>query len=186
MSGQERDTLREHSYDGIQEYDNPLPRWWVWIFWITIVFSAAYFVFYHIASGPSIHDEYAEELSNWDAQLAAVPAVKVTNAMLKSVLADQGRVQAGRAKFTSLCSPCHLNDGGGSIGPNLCDNYWIHGAGSLMDIHHVVSEGVPEKGMQSWKTMMSSDELNSVVAFVSTLKGTTPAQPKAPEGNLVQ
>jgi cytochrome c oxidase cbb3-type subunit III len=187
MSAQKSEKLLSHNYDGIEEYDNPMPRWWVWIFIITILFSVVYFVYYHMLGGPSHADEYEAEMKIWGDRIAELaPAVTVTEASLMALLDNQAGLAEGKAKFEQVCAACHTADGGGLIGPNLCDNYWIHGQGSMLDIHKTVSEGVLEKGMLAWKNQLDPDLLNNVVAYAYTLKGNTPANPKAPEGNPVQ
>jgi cytochrome c oxidase cbb3-type subunit III len=179
----EQNRLLDHDYDGIEEYDNPMPRWWVWVFWATILFSQIYFIYYHLMDGNrGIHDEFANEVASWNAQLAEMKPTVTTEADLEAVCADAARMQAGQLTFDAKCASCHLVDGGGLVGPNLCDDAWIHGKGTLTDIRQVVYDGVPAKGMLSWGPLLKPDELNNVVAYVSTFKGTTPANPKAPEG----
>lgn len=177
-----------HAYDGIQEYDNPLPFWWTAIFWITIIFSAGYWVWYH-AGGPGIseHEEYAAEMKVYNDQQTqlALSAPAPTEESLAAIAADPANIAVGKAAYTAKCVACHAAEGQGLVGPNLTDNYWIHGQGTLVDIHKVVADGVPEKGMISWKAMMSPKELQSVVAYVKTLQGTTPANPKAPQGHAI-
>ncbi|MCB9539310.1 MAG: c-type cytochrome [Myxococcales bacterium] len=176
---QVNDELLDHEYDGIREYDNPLPRWWLGIFVISVVFSVIYVPYYHFMGGPHQEDEYAAEMA---AAAASAPKVeKLDEAALQKIAADPTRIQAGKALYDKHCVACHTADGGGLVGPNLTDKFWIHG-GSLTDIVHTITEGVPEKGMISWKTQLSAEEIRSVAAFVNTLRGTTPANPKAPEG----
>ncbi len=183
----DKNLLLDHDYDGIKEYDNPMPRWWVWVFWATILFSQIYFIYYHLMDGNrSIHDEYAQEIATWDAQLAEIKPEVVSEADLEALLADPERMQSGKATFDAKCASCHLADGGGLVGPNLCDEYWIHGEGSLTDIRQVVVDGVPAKGMLSWGPLLKPDELNNVVAYLSTFQGSTPATPKAPEGTKTE
>jgi cytochrome c oxidase cbb3-type subunit III len=181
MSDQNR--LLDHNYDGIQEYDNPMPRWWVWVFWATIVFSQVYFVYYHLLDGnPTMHDEFAYEVEHWNARMIELAPPEVTTADLEAVLADPARLELGAALFVAKCASCHLLDGGGLVGPNLCDDYWIHGSGGLKEIRKVIHDGVPAKGMLSWGPLLKPDEINDVTAYVASLVGTTPASPKAPEG----
>jgi len=187
MSDKTPNQLLDHNCDGIQEYDNPMPRWWVWIFWATIVFSAVYFVWFHMGPGKGIHDEYNEEMATWDAQLAANATPLLGEAELAAIFADPDRVAAGKAVFASKCFPCHALDGGGMVGlgPNLTDDYWKSGDGSLSAIYKVVREGVANTAMVAWDQQLKPVELTDVVAHVKTLHGTTPAVPKEPEGQLV-
>ncbi|MFA7330043.1 MAG: cbb3-type cytochrome c oxidase N-terminal domain-containing protein [Candidatus Delongbacteria bacterium] len=187
MSEQKPNEMLDHNYDGIQEYDNPLPTWWVWIFWATIVFSLVYFIYYHILMGPTMHDEYAAEVESWDARMAELIPPTASEGDLQAILADPAKVQAGGAVFAAKCLPCHAADGGGMVGlgPNMTDNYWKNGDGSLSAIQKVVISGVTGTAMQAWEQQLKPDELVNVVAFVKSLQGTTPANPKEPEGQLV-
>jgi cytochrome c oxidase cbb3-type subunit III len=188
MSAQEQakpekqdDLLLDHAYDGIQEFDNPMPRWWVWIFWGSFWFSLAYLFHYWAGNGQSVAAAYDE-----DVQAAAAIAAKeamgqaVTEESLVQLMADNTTTDSGKALFTARCSPCHL-EGQGAIGPNLTDKSWIHGKGAMMDIFGVVSEGVPDKGMPAWSRQLTPAELRQVVAFVGTLRGKE-MPGKAPEG----
>ncbi|MDP2359572.1 MAG: cbb3-type cytochrome c oxidase N-terminal domain-containing protein [bacterium] len=176
--------LLDHNYDGIEEYDNPLPRWWVWIFWATIIFAELYFIWFHLGPGRSIHDEYAEEMATWDARLAELAPAAVSEADLQKILGDPARVQAGALVFAGKCMPCHAADGGGmtGLGPNLTDDWWKQGDGSLAAIYQVVRDGVAGTAMQAWDQQLKPGELQEVTAFVHSLQGTTPANPKEPEG----
>ena len=176
-----RDTneLTDHDYDGITEYDNPLPRWWLMLFYGGIVFAAVYIPWYHFGPGPLMVEEYEAQMAS---AAAAMPVKRGASALdLASAEQDPARLAAGKETFGKLCVACHTADGGGLVGPNLTDDYWIHG-GSMADVVHVITEGVPEKGMISWKTQLKDDEIVSVAAYVRSLRGTTPANPKAPEG----
>ena len=175
--------LLDHEYDGIQEYDNPMPRWWVWTFWATIVFSVAYALNVGgIGAGRGW-------LADYDADMAAFKAAHpqqgpgMTDAQLAALVQDPQALALGRATYAANCAACHGADGGGIIGPNLTDDYWLHG-GTLAQIQHTVNEGVLAKGMPGWSKMLKPDQLSAVVAYVASLHGTTPAKPKAPQGEL--
>ena len=178
--------LMDHVYDGIQEYDNPMPRWWIWMFWGSFWFSLAYLFHYWAGNGVS-------ELESFEAEVAEVAAVEarkamsdeVTEAGLTTLVADGKSVSGGGEVFQTRCAACHMEKGQGSIGPNLTDNSWIHGKGALMDIYKVVGEGVAAKGMPAWNRQLTPTELRQVVAFVGTLRGTN-VEGKAPEGEPVQ
>jgi cytochrome c oxidase cbb3-type subunit 3 len=176
MSNLEKEPLLDHNYDGIQELDNPLPRWWVYLFYATIVFGILYFVYYGFGIGPDLH----EELESHMQVIAPQTQVAIDYDALEN---DPAKIEAGKAIYAAKCAACHGPDGGGTIGPNLTDTYWIHGEGRLSDIVTVIQKGVPEKGMLSWETLLSPEDLQSVAVYVHSLKGTTPATPKAPEGN---
>lgn len=184
MSEQTPNRLLDHNYDGIQEYDNPMPRWWVWIFWATIIFSEVYFIYYHLGPGKTIHDEYAAEMAAGDAQLAANKVPVLDEAGLQAVFADAARVESGKTVFAGRCVGCHAPDGGGMVGlgPNFTDTFWKNGDGTLSAIQKVVIEGVANTSMQAWESQLKPEELQNVVAYVKSLQGSTPAKPKAPEG----
>jgi cytochrome c oxidase cbb3-type subunit 3 len=179
----QKDKLIEHSYDGIQEYDNPMPRWWVITFWATIVFAVAYALNVGgIGVGAGRIAAYEKEMA---AFRAAHPAAAAPDpAALLAAAADAHEVSEGKAIFTKNCIACHAADGGGIIGPNLTDDYWIHG-GKIEEIGATVVAGVPAKGMPTWGKILKPKEVEQVVAYVWTLRGTTPAKAKAPEGQLV-
>lgn len=178
----EKDLLLDHAYDGILEYDNPMPSWWVWIFWGTFWFSGAYLFHYWVGNGESDLAEYAAEQAAANKH-AAEEAMKqtVSEESLGVLLVDASSVEAGKSVFLARCAACHTEAGTGSIGPNLTDNAWIHGKGTLLDIFTTVATGVPEKGMPAWDRQLTPLELRQVVSFVGTLRGTN-LPGKAPEG----
>ena len=179
----DQDRLLDHEYDGIHEYDNPMPRWWLATFWITIIFSVLYVLnIPGIGMGRGRVAEYEAEMAQ-AAELTAAndPLAGLTAATLEEKARDQATLELGKATYASMCSACHAADGGGGIGPNLTDNYWIHGAGP-MDILKTVNAGVLEKGMPAWGKTLKPDQLTAAVAYVLTLRGTTPAVPKPPQG----
>lgn len=179
----DQDRLLDHEYDGIQEFDNPMPRWWLATFWITIIFSILYVLnIPGVGMGRGRVADYEAEMAK-AAELAAAndPLAGVTAASLEESSRNQATVELGKATFASMCAVCHAADGGGAIGPNLTDSYWIHGAGP-MDVLKTVNAGVLEKGMPAWGKTLKPDQVIAVAAYVLTLRGTTPAAPKAPQG----
>jgi len=122
----EQDRLLDHSYDGIQEFDNPLPRWWVWIFWACIAFAAFYgLVPGNPLRGPGRMAEYRAAMA--EAARLHPAAAEVSEASLLAITKDAAALAAGKQVFVTTCAPCHRPDGGGLIGPNLTDDYWLHG-----------------------------------------------------------
>lgn len=179
----DEERLLDHSYDGIQEYDNPLPRWWVWIFWATFAFAVVYyFDFTGKIRGPGRIAEYnaamAAAAKRWPA------ATLLDEAALTSMVKNPSVVAQGKQVFTTNCAPCHRPDGGGLIGPNLTDEYWLHG-GKITDINKTITNGVLEKGMPNWGKILKPDQVNAVTAYVATLQGTNPPNPKPPQGDRV-
>lgn len=176
--------MTDHEYDGIRELDNALPPWWKYGFYFTIVWSVVYLAYYHISSGPSQIEEYKAQLQEGARQIEEYRAkaknlVDETNV---TVLTDAGEIAAGKSAFIQYCAVCHGQDGGGIVGPNLTDKYWLHG-GDVKDIFKTVKYGVQGKGMKSWQQELSPVMMAQVTSFIKSLQGTTPAAPKAPEGN---
>ncbi|HLV65068.1 MAG TPA: cbb3-type cytochrome c oxidase N-terminal domain-containing protein [Polyangiaceae bacterium] len=172
----------EHVYDGIQEYDNPLPRWWVLFFWGSFWFSVGYVLWYHVFDrGASVAESYEAEMQVVRAELARrALSERVSEESLSGLVQDSGTLEAGKAVYEARCLPCHGARGEGLIGPNLTDSHFIHG-GSLLSIYEVVSKGVADKGMPAWSEQLRPEELKRVVAFVGSLKGQN-LPGKAPEG----
>jgi len=183
----EQDRLLDHEYDGIREYDNPLPRWWIATFYVTIIFAVLY-----LLNLPGIGIGKGR-IAAYEADMAEAAALAAAHDPLRGITADTiltaertpAIVAAGKLTFTSTCAPCHAADGGGIIGPNLTDDYWLHG-GSPLELLQTVNAGVLEKGMPPWGKSLKREQLIAVVAYVMTLRGTTPAKPKAPQGVLLR
>jgi cytochrome c oxidase cbb3-type subunit 3 len=186
----QQDRLLDHNYDGIQEYDNPMPGWWVYIFYATIVFAALYFLNVPgVGTGKGRIANYEREVAQWKARqdeiAAKTPQFEVSDAALMALTRDPKALEAGKAVFSTTCAACHRADGGGMIGPNLTDDFWIHG-GLPTQIFATVTKGVPDKGMPTWSNAMNSEKIAAVVAYVLTLHGTHPANPKEPQGTRVE
>ncbi len=179
-----KDKLRSHAYDGIQEYDNQLPRWWVQLFWITIIFSGAYLYYYHFRSEDvGLDQEYRVEKkkSEQAALLRPDPSQSITEEKLLALTKDPSVLSEGKALFAEKCLSCHGAHGEGLVGPNLTDNYWIHGS-SMKAIVSVIRNGVPAKGMIPWASLMTADQIHASAAYIKSIQGTQPKNPKAPEG----
>lgn len=176
--------LMNHEYDGIREYDNPLPSWWTGIFIVTILFSVGYWIYYHGGgSGKSEIEAYQEELAEFAASYAAQAgnAAQIDENTLAVLSHDSGALASGQAVFNKHCVACHGPEGGGTVGPNLTDLFQIHGS-TRLDIYNTIRTGVPEKGMISWEKMLKPDELKQVAAVVSSMRGKHVAGGKAKEG----
>jgi len=178
------DKVREHTFDGIQEYDNKLPNWWLWILFGSIIFALAYWLVVQTVAVTDTPQQALEKemVAAAEAQLARAAEGGLTNESLELMTTIPDRVAEGRALFEQYCVVCHLDNGGGSVGPNLTDNYWIHGPEPL-DQHKVVTNGVPAKGMAAWGNQLGPRRVDAVVAYVLTLRGTNVAG-KAPEGDF--
>lgn len=178
----ETDELLDHDYDGIKEYDNPLPLWWLWILYGSIIFAVGYVAYYHFGPGMSPTEEYAAEMAEAEKMLAARPKPAAPKLDLEAAMADAGRRAKGKEIYDKNCIACHTADGGGLVGPNLCDDYFIHGP-TAKDSVRVITEGVPEKGMIAWGKTLSPEDVISVAAYIHAFRGTTPANPKDPQGD---
>ncbi|NJK31879.1 MAG: c-type cytochrome [Deltaproteobacteria bacterium] len=176
------DEVLDHDYDGIREYDNPLPKWWVYMFYGTIAFALVYVPYYHFGLGGQLpREQWASSMSEWY-ELHPPPKL-ATAAELEQLAADPEFVRGGEAIYKVRCIACHAIDGGGTVGPNLTDDFSIYGY-ERDKIVSVIYNGTP-KGMLAWKDQLSLDEIYKVGSYVRTLRGTTPASPKAPEGEKI-
>lgn len=176
----------DHSYDGITELDNFMPPWLQYVFIGTVVYAIGYFVYYTVlGTGLTGLEEYQEEL-----RIEAIAASNRSASALASidetsVVFDEsaGALTSGKTIFEGNCAACHAADGGGGVGPNLTDAYWIHGGG-IADVFKVVKYGVIEKGMVPWEDQLSPQEIQNVSSYILSMGGTTPAAPKAPQGEI--
>lgn len=180
------DQILDHNYDGIEEYDNPMPGWWVWLFIGTVVWSGVY------VGGIWLGyiDSYDEALAASQAEIKQLrlateeAAPEVTQDTLAAAVDDPALLQAGEGAYKTNCASCHGQQGEGLIGPNLTDDYWLHG-GALTEIYATVETGVTAKGMPAWEGILTPEELIGVTAYIRTLHGTEPAGAKEPEGEAV-
>jgi cytochrome c oxidase cbb3-type subunit 3 len=173
--------LLDHDADGIQELDNLLPRWWLWLFWMCNVFGFLYMVYYHGTSlGESQAASYAREAKAGDEIKKSALASFESNLSSLEPSKDPAVLSDGRRVFTAYCAPCHRADGGGLVGPNLCDDYWIHGS-KYEDNLKTIINGVPAKGMLTWRGVLKPQEIQNVASYIYTLRGSSPPNPKPPE-----
>lgn len=214
-----RDELLDHDYDGIRELDNDLPRWWLWLFYLTIIFSILYLIYYHVLGvGYTSDEEYQSEINpsfmrvqsdnptyfgiipkyqsplavraqdKIDVKPAAVVSpgfmTRESDTTIYVAMTDEADIAAGKNIYITNCASCHGNLGEGGVGPNLADDYWLHG-NSFTDIVKTIRYGYPTKGMIAWLGQLSPNDIIRSASFVETLKGTNPPNPKAPEGEMV-
>lgn len=174
-----------HSYDGIRELDNVIPPWFTTAFVLTILFAGVYLYRYHIAKdAPLMIEEYEIAMAKANLEHDAYLKKQANNIDENNVAVLTGaELEAGKKTFTTICAACHKADGGGMVGPNLTDDYWIHG-GSLKDIFKTIKYGVPEKGMISWKEQLSPQQIAQVANYILTLHGTNPPDAKEKQGEL--
>lgn len=189
VGGKEEEAKRmsDHAYDGITELDNFMPPWLQWVFIGSIGFALVYFVQYTVmGTGLTGAEEYEEELAQEALAAETRKASQLAGIDETTVVFDtsESALKTGKSIFESNCAACHAADGGGGVGPNLSDSYWLHG-GTIQDVFKVIKLGVVEKGMVPWQDQLSPEEIQQVASYILSLKGTTPANPKAPQGELV-
>lgn len=180
----EQDQDLGHDFDGIRELNNPTPPWWRYSFYCSIAFGVVYIWIYHISHSAPLQ---LEELAIAEAKAAEVQQAYLAHAANnideKSVklLTDAGDISSGKKLYTTNCTACHGAEGQGMVGPNLTDNYWLHG-GQLNQVFSTIKYGVPEKGMKSWKDDFSPKQIAQLASFIRTLRGTNPPGGKEPQG----
>ncbi len=263
------DRLLDHEYDGIQELDNDLPPWWLWLFYLTIIFGVVYMIHYHVTgTGDLSNVEYMKEIDpNWtepqsinqagmpigynspyfkpsgemtpqiwaafesyvgpkvefealvmeamrransndlekikssfpgiwerlsEVGATLTPAAASTGGTAQAKLdlnfkqlTDAASLDVGKQLYVTNCASCHGPEGQGGIGPNMTDNYYIHGGG-INDMMSIIITGVPIKGMISWKGILTEQQMNQVASFMMSMRGTTPPNPKAAQGELLE
>ena len=176
-----------HSYDGIREYDNPLPGWWKWLFVLTVVVSPFYLLYFHVG-GPdrSVHEQFAAALdANQKKKYADIGDLTADAATLVKFMKDPEWNEVGKSIYKMNCVSCHGAEGGGVIGPNLCDENYKH-IKKVEDIVKVINEGVAGGAMPAWATRIpNKNDIVMVSAYVASLRGTSPANPKGPDGSPI-
>lgn len=177
------DKILSHDYDGIREYDNPLPGWWLFIFYGSMVWALLYGLFYHFGPGLLEAERHEAEMRELriEAARAAMSSGEVTDEGVLAVAASPLHVGRGQALYEERCVSCHRADGGGDVGPNLTDKYWIHG-GSPSEVHATIAGGVHQQGMPGWSWTMRPDEVWETAAYVETLRGTNVSGGKEAQG----
>tara|TARA_R110000796_G_scaffold37722_4_gene95358 strand:- start:263206 stop:264144 length:939 start_codon:yes stop_codon:yes gene_type:complete len=183
----ESEIILDHNYDGIRELDNKLPPWWVYMFYASILFGIIYMLRFHVFNDYDQALEYEQEVAAAKLEIEEYKknAKDLVDETTVELLTEASDIKAGETIFKSNCIPCHMADGGGGIGPNLTDNYWILGGG-IKNVFHTISEGGRDgKGMIAWKQTLKPVEIAQVASYVLTIiNGTPPANPKAEEGDI--
>lgn len=217
-----KDELLDHDYDGIQEMDNNLPKWWLYLFIFTIGWSVLYMLYYHVFDlGYLQEDEYRQEMdrnyvrvSPSDLKVLGIlpeyhspyhnPRGDATPYSLLALVQKGARIMMtaatdtvtyiavdepvsisdGQKIFLKDCAQCHGKLGEGGVGPNLTDDYWLHGA-DVSSIVRSVKYGYPAKGMISWLGTLKEEDIIKAASFILTLRGTNPPNGRAPQGDLV-
>ncbi len=183
----EADIMLDHNYDGIRELDNHLPPWWKWLFYFTIGFAVVYLLVF------DVFNTLPTQLQEYDSEVAIAQQQALRRQASNPVaVIDENNVEAtsnalaladGKQTFLTTCASCHRKDGGGDIGPNLTDTYWLHG-GTIKEVFKVVRHGVAGTNMIAWEGVISPEKMTNVASYVLTLQGSNPANPKKQEGKL--
>ena len=183
LKGAKKDSLEgAHEYDGIIEYDNNPPAWFNVLFYGTIAFAFVYLMYFHVLKIGDL------QTAEYDKQMAAAEIVvqkaqeRAIELAEKPPFTDEANLTLGQSIYMTNCAACHGDKGQGTIGPNLTDEYWLHG-GEYKSVFKTIFNGVPEKGMLSWKKSLRPDELRAVASYVNTLKGKNVEGGKAPQGD---
>jgi len=172
--------LLDHEADGIKELDNLLPRWWVWLFYLTTLFAILYMGYYHVFShGRPAGRRVRQGMEDWRGAQEGLAGEIRGQPGCVDPLKGQSGAGAGRQIYVNLCKPCHRDDGGGLVGPNLCDDYWIHGSNYVDNVKTIIN-GVPAKGMITWRGLLKPNDIEAVASYIYTLRGTNPKNPKPP------
>jgi cytochrome c oxidase cbb3-type subunit 3 len=183
-----------HDYDGITELDSQLPNWWVWLFWICIIFGGLHLMYYHVLQiGHGSQREYQAEMQIAADERAARQALEAKNntGQFDEPSKDPGVLSKGEAIFTINCVVCHAAQGQGLVGPNLTDDWWIHG-GTFLEIRKLIEEGVPAKGMITWKNTLRPADIHAAASYIWSIHGRDvskaipPPKPHEPEAKLVE
>lgn len=206
MTTKQKDVLLSHDYDGIQELDNDLPPWWLYLFYLSIIFSVVYMVHYHVTgTGDLMIEEYRKELNPAASSFFDISyhspyykrgatVVKETTGttmeeavteeepvLALSSLTDEASLAKGKSIYTTNCAVCHGPQGEGGIGPNMTDNYYIHG-GTINDMVKIINVGVPAKGMIPWDKTLTPEQILEVASYLVILRNTNVPNGKAPQG----
>ncbi|WP_075340983.1 cbb3-type cytochrome c oxidase N-terminal domain-containing protein [Tenacibaculum agarivorans] len=183
---EEEEIILDHNYDGIKELDNVLPPWWVYLFYATIVFGVIYLIRFHIAGGDTQEMEFEKAMTKARYEIEQYKAATPNTFDIENValLTEDDAIARGKAVFNLNCASCHAPDGGGGIGPNLTDEYWILGGGFDNVFNTVYNGGRAGKGMVPWKGVLKPQDIQKVASFIISLEGTTPAKPKKSQGEI--
>ena len=180
----ERDKLLDHEYDGIREYDNPLPSWWVWMFIASILFCYPYVLHWHFGQGKSIEEQLTAEKEAYAAQLLATYGeLAPDEPTILSYMQDETAMMGIAGLFRGRCAQCHLADGSGNVGPNLTDDAWLNVA-RVIDIPEIIRDGLVEKGMPAWGQQLTETQIVLLSSYVAGMRD-RPIDGKKAEGDVL-
>ena len=185
---EERNLMMEHTYDGIEELDNPTPPWFMYLFYLTIIFGVFYGVYYHVYATDNLQlGEYKTEVALAEKAREAymkqfANSINEDNVTLAT---DAKDLTSGSTIYSTNCVACHGDKGQGGVGPNLTDKFWIHGGG-IKDLFKTITHGIPEKGMIAWEKSLNPIQIQQVSSYVLSLQGTNPPGAKEPQGEQLK
>lgn len=179
--------VTDHEYDGIVELDNALPPWWLYMFYGTIIFSIIYVIMFFGMGKFNQQDElkaqYAVAAEKIEAYQKEHGAAVDENSVV--LVTDADKLADGKAIYEKNCVACHAVNGGGGVGPNFTDDYWIHG-NSINEVFKVVKYGVPEKGMIPWEAQLNPEQMQNVSSYIlNEFTGKNVEGGKEPQGEKV-
>ncbi len=187
LTEEDKSLLLNHDYDGIQEFDYPLPNWWKLSFVLTVIFSVPYAIYYLAMGGPTLNDELIQDMASLN-KVRTAYAVKMAKFDTDAYSAFEGPegIALGAVVYEDNCLSCHEEKGKGDIGPNLTDAYWIHAKGTASTVYEVVLNGREDKGMPTWKEDLTKDEILQVVSYLMSIKNTNVEGGKEQQGLLIK
>lgn len=178
--------VTDHEYDGIQEYDNPMPTWWRRTFWLSFWFAVVYYIHFQLTgNGASVAQSYETDMQEFRAFVASQSlGEEMTEEGLTQLMDNPALMKDAHGLFLKRCLQCHADKGQGNIGPNLTDEYWLYGGGTLMDIYESVSQGRPLKGMPAWSRLLSPMDIGLLVGYVGSIRNSQVAG-RPPQGKKI-
>lgn len=181
-----QELLTDHTYDGIQEYDNPLPGWWKFLFWAPIVFAPLYLMYFHLGiEGRSVHDQYDQHMASvFELRFEEIGELEADRATIFEYMNKPDWLAVGKVVYKTNCVSCHGADGSGLVGPNLTDDYWKN-VRNIEDIAKIIEVGAANGAMPAWKNRLSHKNLFVLTAAYVASMRENPVSGKAPEGDLI-
>lgn len=179
--------LTDHSYDGIQEYDNPLPGWWKFLFWLSIIFAPLYWVYFHFGTeGRTIHDEYERHMADiFELRFEEIGELEADRDTILEYMKKPKWLAVGAVVFKTNCVSCHGADGEGTVGPNLTDDHWKN-VNKVEDIAKVIAEGAAQGSMPAWKNRLShQNQIVLTAAYIAAMRENPVKGTRGPEGNEI-
>ncbi len=186
VEADEKHLLLDHTYDGIQELNHPLPKWWNFLFYAGIVYGFGYWTYYTFLGGPTLVDEMKEDLVV--IRQAQQEYKRLTEAFKPDIYAQWNKPehsQRGLEVFEENCLQCHAEKGKGDVGPNLSDDYWLLTDGSAESNYKVVYYGSEENGMPAWGEVLASEEIYLALSYLESIKNTFQPDGKEPQGEKI-